>query len=166
MDQELQHRLSKIQLIGFDVDGVFTDGRFYLADDGTESKAFNTQDGYGIRCLLEAGVEVVVISGRRSQAVEQRMQELRIRHAHLGCKDKVSAFHALANDLGLEKEATAFVGDDIPDLALLKEVGVPFAVGNATAELIEFCAYTTSRHGGMGAIREICDMIIKAKNHG
>ena len=93
-------KLGSIRLVAFDVDGVFTDGRFYLSDDGVETKAFHTQDGYGIRRLLDAGVAVGVISGRNSQAVVKRMSELGVTHVVLGCKDKVAAMDRLAAELG------------------------------------------------------------------
>ncbi|MEJ2256839.1 MAG: hypothetical protein P8X98_07485, partial [Woeseiaceae bacterium] len=113
------NRLPDIQLVAFDVDGVFTDGRIYIADDGTETKAFHTQDGFGVRRLLEAGVHAAVISGRNSAAVEKRMAELGVQHVILGCKDKVAAMQDLAASLAIELQSCAFVGDDIPDLALL-----------------------------------------------
>ena len=155
--------LAGIRLIAFDVDGVFTDGRFYLSNDGVESKAFSTQDGYGIRRLLQAGVAVAVISGRSSAAVDQRMQELGVQHVVQGCKDKVAAFVEIATELGVAEEQTTFVGDDIPDLPLLQHVSVAFAVGNAVSELREQCAYVTRARGGAGAVREICDLIVAAQ---
>lgn len=164
MSDDLAKLAGKIELIGFDVDGVFTDGRFYLADDGIETKAFHTQDGYGIRALLGAGVEVVVISGRRSQAVERRMAELGVRHVVLGSRDKVASFHELREALGVDKLCTAFVGDDLPDLALLEEVSLPFAVANAVDAVRARAAYTTRAAGGFGAVREICDLLIRARS--
>ena len=160
---DLSARLAQITLIGFDVDGVFTDGRFYLADDGTESKAFHTQDGYGIRSLLRAGVEVAIISGRRSEAVSRRMQELDVRHVVLGSKDKTGDFADIRERLGLEAAHTAFAGDDLPDLPLLEAVGISFAVANAVDAVQAKADYTTSRSGGAGAVREICDLILRAR---
>ena len=154
--------LSRIALVGFDVDGVFTDGRFYLSDDGVESKAFCTQDGYGVRRLLDAGIAVVVISGRRSRAVEARMAELGVTHVVQGCKDKVDAFSSLLAELGIAAEDSAFVGDDLPDLPLLGMVGLPVAVANARAEIKAACDYTTTTRGGAGAVREVCDLLLHA----
>ena len=164
MQSDLAELAGRIELIGFDVDGVFTDGRFYLADDGVETKAFHTQDGYGIRSLLRAGVEVAIVSGRRSQAVERRMNELGVRHVVLGSRDKVASFHELRETLGVDKLRTAFVGDDLPDLALLNEVKLPFAVANAVDAVQACAAYTTRASGGFGAVREICDLLIRARN--
>ena len=120
-------KLETIRLIAFDVDGVFTDGRFYLSDDGVETKAFHTQDGYGVRRLLDAGIAAAVISGRSSGAVEKRMAELRMPHVILGCKNKVTAMDELANELGLSLDECAFVGDDLPDMPLLERVDHPVA---------------------------------------
>jgi 3-deoxy-D-manno-octulosonate 8-phosphate phosphatase (KDO 8-P phosphatase) len=154
--------LSGIRLVAFDVDGVFTDGRFYLSNDGVESKAFNTQDGYGIRQLLETGIEVAVISGRSSAAVEQRMAELDVRHVIQGCKDKIGAFAKLTNTLGISDAECAYVGDDIPDLPLLRKVGYAVAVANAVQAVREQCHYTTHAAGGHGAVREVCDLVLAA----
>ena len=154
--------LEKIRLVAFDVDGVFTDGRFYLSDDGVESKTFHTQDGYGVRRLLDAGLAVAVISGRKSQAVTQRMAELGVAHVVLGCKDKVAALDKLAAELGLSASECAYVGDDLPDLPLLEHVGFSVAVANAVSLLQEQCDYVTGKPGGCGAVREVCDLIVAA----
>ncbi len=154
-----------LQLIGFDVDGVFTDGRFYLADNGIESKAFFTQDGFGIRQILDAGFDVAVISGRQSRAVDRRMAELGVKHVFQGCRDKVAAFEALAAELGIDLQMTAFVGDDVPDLALLRRVGYPIAVANAVQAVKSECRYTTSAHGGSGAVREVCELVLNTAKH-
>ncbi len=154
---------SDIRLVAFDVDGVFTDGRFYLSNDGVESKAFSTQDGYGIRRLLDAGVAVAVISGRKSAAVQQRMIELGVRHVVQGCTDKIAAFDAITAELNITDAECAYVGDDIPDLPLLKKAGTSIAVANAVADLHRECDYVTQARGGFGAVREVCDMILAAR---
>lgn len=155
-----------IRLVAFDVDGVFTDGRFYLSDDGVESKAFHTQDGYGIRQLINAGIEVAVISGRRSGAVEKRMAELGVDHVVQGCRDKVAALDDLLALLQLTANQSAFVGDDIPDLPLLKAVGFSVAVANAVPEVRAQCDYTTMAAGGFGAVREVCELVLTAADEG
>lgn len=149
-----------VQLVAFDIDGVFTDGRFYLSDDGVETKAFNTQDGFGIRQLQKAGIEVAVISGRKSAAVEKRMAELGVKHVFLACKDKLATFDTLTDQLGIAVDSTVFVGDDIPDLPLLSKVGYSIAVANAVAAVREFCDYTTTAAGGHGAVREVCELVL------
>ena len=160
---KLDDRLKRLELIAFDVDGVFTDGRLYLSDDGVETKAFHTQDGYGVRRALEAGLEVAVISGRRSAAVEKRMAELGVRHVFLGCADKVSVFRQLVRTLGIAPECTAYVGDDNPDVPLLKEAGVAIAVANAQPDVPPVCDWTTENRGGFGAVREVCDAVVRAR---
>jgi 3-deoxy-D-manno-octulosonate 8-phosphate phosphatase (KDO 8-P phosphatase) len=157
------NRLAELRLVAFDVDGVFTDGRFFLSDDGIESKAFNTQDGFGIRRLLDAGIEVAVISGRPSGAVEIRMAELGIKHVFVGARDKVAAFEKLIAELGISETECAFVADDIPDLALLERVGYSIAVANAVAQIRDLCDYTTLAHGGQGAVREVSDLVLAAR---
>ena len=157
------NRLAELRLVAFDVDGVFTDGRFYLSDDGIETKAFNTQDGFGIRRLVDAGFQVAVISGRRSAATAQRMAELGIQHVVLGSGDKVAAFDELIANLGLDAAECAYAGDDIPDLPLLEKVGYSIAVANAVEEVRDFCDYTTMAAGGRGAVREICDLVLAAR---
>lgn len=157
---------ASIKLVGFDVDGVFTDGRFYLADDGVESKAFSTQDGFGIRRLLDAGVDVVVISGRQSVAVERRMAELGVKYVVQGCKDKVAAFDEIVAELGVKIADTAFVGDDVPDLPLLRHAGFAIAVANAVDEVKVECDATTTALGGTGAVREVSNLILEARNAG
>lgn len=163
---EMELRLADIRLIAFDVDGVFTDGRFYLSDDGTETKAFHTQDGYGIRRVIEAGIEVAVISGRQSVAVELRMAELGVANVFLGCKNKVAAFEALLAKLNIPASQSAYAGDDLPDIELLQKCGVSFAVANAHADVKAACDVTTTKSGGFGAVREICDLVLNSLNQG
>ena len=158
--------LANVRLVAFDIDGVFTDGRFYLSDDGVESKAFNTHDGFGVRQLLEAGLAVAVISGRKSTAVDRRMNELGVRHVIQGNSDKVAAFEALVKELGIVEAQSVYVGDDVPDLPLLRRVGFSVAVGNAHDDVKAACDYTTVRAGGFGAVREVCDLVLQARQNG
>jgi len=160
---EAMNRLASLRLVAFDVDGVFTDGRFYLSDDGIETKAFNTQDGFGIRQLGRAGLTVAVISGRKSRAVAKRMAELDVRYVVLGCPDKVAALEAIISELGINAADCAYVGDDLPDLPVLRYAGFSVAVANATAPIKAYCDYTTTRAGGFGAVREVCDLILEAR---
>jgi 3-deoxy-D-manno-octulosonate 8-phosphate phosphatase (KDO 8-P phosphatase) len=152
-----------LKLVGFDVDGVFTDGRFYLSDDGIESKAFFVQDGFGIRQLLEAGVEIVIISGRQSVAVERRMAELGVKYVIQGCRDKVAAFDEVVTEIGADLAETAFVGDDVPDLPVLRHAGFAIAVANAVPAVSSACAVVTRASGGAGAVREVCEMVLAAR---
>jgi len=156
--------ISALRLVAFDIDGVFTDGRFTLSDDGVESKAFNTQDGFGVRQLLNAGIDIAVISGRQSGAVERRMAELGVTHVIQGCKDKVAALGEIVDALGITTEQCAYVGDDVPDLPLLNTVGYSIAVANAVLDVRQQCDYTTSAGGGHGAVREVCELILAVRS--
>lgn len=152
-----------VKLAAFDIDGVFTDGRFYLSDAGVETKAFSTQDGFGIKKLLAAGIEVAVISSRRSGAVDQRMRELGVAHVVQGAADKVAAFELLIATLQVPAAQCVYVGDDVPDLPVLKRVGFAIAVANAVDEVKECCHYTTRSRGGFGAVREVCELLLEAR---
>ena len=156
--------LGRIRLVAFDIDGVFTDGRFYISDEGVESKAFHTQDGYGIRRLLDAGIAVAVISGRKSGAVEKRMSELGVSYVVQGCADKVAALDNIIATLNISTAECAYAGDDIPDLPLLNHVGFAIAVANAVPALHQQCDYSTSASGGQGAVREISELILAAQS--
>lgn len=157
-------KLAAVRLVAFDVDGVFTDGRFYLSDDGVESKAFNTQDGFGIRQLILADIKVAVISGRKSGAVERRMSELGVPYVTQGRGDKVAALNDIISGIGISADECAYVGDDIPDLPLLSHVGFSIAVANAVREVRDACDFTTSASGGRGAVREVCELVLSAQD--
>lgn len=159
----IANKLADIRLVAFDVDGVFTDGRIYLSDAGIETKAFNIQDGFGIRQLIMADIAVAVISGRKSGAVKRRMTELGVPHVIQGCGDKVAALDGIIEALGINAQECAYVGDDIPDLPLLEHVGVPIAVANAVEPVRAFCDYTTTASGGLAAVREVCDLVLSAR---
>lgn len=152
-----------VRLAAFDVDGVFTDGRFWLSDDGVEAKAFCTQDGYGIKQLLRGGIVVAVISGRDSEAVRIRMSELGVKHLVQRVSDKVAAFDDLIARLQLTHAQCVYTGDDLPDLPLLRKVGFAVAVANAVDEVKAACDYVTRAPGGSGAVREVCDLILRGR---
>ncbi len=155
--------LSDIRLVAFDVDGVFTDGRFCLSEEGVESKIFHTQDGYGVRQLLNAGILVAVISGRSSGAVTRRMAELGVAYVVQGCGDKVAALEEVIASLEISAAECAYVGDDMPDLPLLNHVGYSIAVANAVPAVHEQCDYSTSAGGGFGAVREVCELVLSVQ---
>lgn len=161
---KIADRLAGVRLVAFDVDGVFTDGRFYLSDDGVESKSFNTQDGFGIRQLIHAGIAVAVISGRTSGAVERRMTELGVPYITQGCSDKIAALDKIATQMEISAVECAYVGDDIPDMPLLAHVGVSIAVANAVEPVRDACDLTTSASGGRGAVREVCEIVLSARS--
>ncbi|MEO0346150.1 MAG: HAD hydrolase family protein [Pseudomonadota bacterium] len=160
---ELVTAVAGIGLVVFDVDGVMTDGTFTLDEAGNESKTFNTQDGYGIRRLIESGIRVAVITGRSSGAVAARTRELGIEHVFQGCRDKHAAITDLLSTLGVEQTQAAAVGDDMPDLPMFEATGVAFAPANAVAAIASRADLITRRPGGDGAVREIADFILAAR---
>ena len=156
-------RAARIKLVVFDVDGVFTDGSLYYGAGGEELKVFNVQDGQGVKRLLRAGVAAAVISGRASDAVTRRMQDLGITHVFQGDEDKFPILEKLLKKLGIGLEQTAHVGDDLPDLPLIKQVGLGVAVANAMPAVKQAAHHVTTAHGGRGAVREVCDLILEAQ---
>ncbi len=155
----------KIKLIIFDVDGVLTDGGLYFTEDGTEFKRFNALDGHGIKMLKDNGVEPAVISARESNAVKHRMENLGIVHFYQGQADKVVAFNDLLQKLNLSATEVAYVGDDVIDLPVMTKVGFAVAVANAHDLVKQHADLTTEKLGGNGAVREICDFILKAQGN-
>lgn len=161
--QDVLIKAAQIQLVIFDVDGVLTDGRLYLGNDGNEFKAFHSRDGHGIKMLIEAGLEVAIISGRRAASVEQRSRDLGIRYVYLGVADKRTAFEDLRNQLGLAAHQIAYVGDDVIDLPVMTQVGLAIAVQDADAFVKQYAHWQTPSRGGRGAAREVCELMLKAR---
>jgi 3-deoxy-D-manno-octulosonate 8-phosphate phosphatase (KDO 8-P phosphatase) len=160
VNHTILERAAKIKLILFDVDGVLTDGRLFLGDDGQEYKAFNSKDGHGIKMLLESGVEAGIITGRTSKVVEHRVADLGIKHVYQGCLDKLPVYEALQKQLGLQSEQTAFMGDDIVDLPIMLRAGLSLTVQDAHYLVKQHAHWVTPSRGGGGAAREACEMIM------
>ena len=158
-------RAKKIKLIIFDVDGVLTDGGLYFSDEGIELKRFNSLDGLGIKLLNEYGVEPAIISARNTPNVAHRMNNLNIKHFYQGQSDKLIAYNELLEKLSLNSEQVAYVGDDIIDLPVMRQVGLPIAVSNSHDLVKENACIITDKKGGHGAVREVCDFILKAQNN-
>jgi 3-deoxy-D-manno-octulosonate 8-phosphate phosphatase (KDO 8-P phosphatase) len=154
----------KIRLLVCDVDGVFSDGRIYLGNDGEELKAFHTKDGFGIKALGGSGVAVAIITGRRSAIVTKRMTALNVEHIIQGQEDKLPALLALAKELALSIDEIAYIGDDMPDLPCIRQVGLGIAVQDAHPMVLAKADYTTFTKGGFGAVREVCDLIMQCQN--
>jgi 3-deoxy-D-manno-octulosonate 8-phosphate phosphatase (KDO 8-P phosphatase) len=159
----LLERAAAIRLLILDVDGVMTDGRLHYDADGREFKTFNVRDGYGLRRVMEAGIEVAVISGRASQSAAGRMAELGIRHVMLGRDDKEAAVSELIARLGVAAEHAACVADDAPDLPVMLRVALPIAVADSHASIAAAAAWRTTLPGGAGAVREVCDLLLAAR---
>lgn len=157
-------RAAGIRLLVLDVDGVLTDGRLTFDAEGRESKSFHVRDGYGIKRVLAAGIDVAVISGRRSRATEARLAELGIVHAALGRDDKLAALREIVVAVGIDDlEAVACIGDDVPDLALFEACGLAVAVADAHPAARERAHWCTAAPGGRGAVRELCDLLAGAR---
>ena len=155
--------LARIQLLILDVDGVLTDGRLYFAARGETLKVFHVRDGHGIKLLMAAGVAVAAFSGRRSGAVAARMRELRVPHLVQACSDKVAALHRLTQRLNIDPLHCACIVDDTPDLPLMSAVGVAGAVADAHPVVLAAAHWTARANGGQGAVRELCDAILRAR---
>ena len=160
---ELAARARRIGACVFDVDGVMTDGRIYLGAAGEEMKAFNVADGYGIRMLLEAGIEAAILSGRRAGCVERRARELGIRHVIQGAGEKLPSFQRLLGELRLDARAAAYMGDDIPDLPVLEACGLALTVPEAPVRVRRAAHHVVARRGGEGAVREACELLLRLR---
>lgn len=164
MPDAARTRAAAVHLAVFDVDGVLTDGRIILGDDGYEYKAFHTHDGHGLRMLATAGIELAVITGRSSTLVARRMEELGIRHVMQGRRDKGAALAELLNRLNMAADATAYVGDDDVDVPALRRVGLAVAVANASALAQSHAHWITANRGGDGAAREVAEGLLAAQD--
>ncbi len=163
-DRQLIYPKSKvIKLLLLDVDGVLTDGSLIFSQTGDESKTFNTQDGFGMRILQEAGVDVGIITARKSKAVTKRAENLRLQYVYQGESNKLIAFKEILKKSGLKPFEISYMGDDWLDLVLLQRVGFAVAPANAVEEVKDIAHYVTQKPGGAGAVREVCDLILKSK---
>lgn len=156
-------RAAKVRLLLLDVDGVLTDGSIVYTHSGTEMKAFNTKDGFGIRILQEAGVAVGVITARSSEAVRRRAEDLKLAHVYQGIRNKIEAYEQILAEQHLKPIEVAYMGDDWLDLPVLIRVGFAATVADAVPEVQEAAHFVTTRAGGRGAVREVCDLIIEAR---
>ena len=159
----LLSRLKMVRLVAFDVDGVMTDGGIYYSDSGEEFKRFNSLDGQGIKMLMASGVEVAIITGRTSRCVDVRAQNLGIKHVYQGMENKLKAMVELVDKLKLTRDTAAYMGDDVPDLTVMRHVGLGFSVPDSPQLVREHSGYVTQRSGGHGAVREVCDLIMSAQ---
>ncbi len=157
----MQERCRKIRLLLLDVDGVMTDGRIVYDNNGVESKAFDVKDGHGLKLVQRAGIKVGIITGRQSQVVAQRAEELGIDIVHQGAKDKLIPYGEILADYGMTDDEVAYVGDDVVDLPILTRVGLAVTVKDAVADVKPWVHYVTRCPGGRGAVREVCDLILK-----
>jgi 3-deoxy-D-manno-octulosonate 8-phosphate phosphatase (KDO 8-P phosphatase) len=155
--------LRRVRLLVLDVDGVLTDGRLYYGARGESLKVFNVKDGHGIKQVAAAGITVAIISGRKSPIVTRRARELGIRHVAQGVTDKLAALHKLVKSQSVALEHCACVGDDTPDAPMLNAAGLAIAVADAHPDARAVADLVTTRAGGQGAVREVCDWLIEAR---
>lgn len=160
IQQSLMNKFANIKLLVCDVDGVFSDGRIYLGNAGEELKAFHTRDGLGVKALISAGIHVAVITGRESAIVENRMRALGVQHIFQGQHNKQQALATIWQATGIASDATASVGDDLPDLSLLHASGLALSVADGHPQVRQQADYVTQQRGGFGAVREIADIIL------
>ena len=163
IDPDAREKARKIKLIIFDVDGVMTDGSIIFHNSGEESKVFNAKDGHGIKLAMRAGIQTAIVTGRKSDVVKRRAEELGIEHLFQGALEKSGVVSELLDQLSLTPEDAAFVGDDLIDIPAMRMVGLAAAVADATDEAKQYAHIITELPGGRGAAREVCEFILKSQ---
>lgn len=161
--QNLTHRVQQIRLLVLDVDGVLSDGRLYFGNSGEEIKNFHIHDGLGIKLLARAGIDTAIITGRSSAIVARRAENLGIRHVMQGREDKLVALQELCKSMALDFAHVAYMGDDLPDLAAIRRVGLGLTVANANPLVRDHADWISQHDGGNGAVREACEFILDAQ---
>ena len=156
-------KLKKIQLLLLDVDGVLTDGSIIYNDEASEIKVFNVKDGFGLKLVMSAGIKVGLVTGRTSKALHRRCCDLGIRHIYDGVQQKAQLLDKIVAETGVGADNAAFIGDDLPDLPLMKRIGLSIAVADAHELVRRHSDWVTSAPGGRGAVREVCDAMLKAR---
>ncbi|NCT57745.1 MAG: HAD-IIIA family hydrolase [Legionella sp.] len=157
-------KTKKIQCLICDVDGVLTNGFLYIDINGNESKAFHVLDGMGLKLLMSAGIEVAIITTSNNAVIDERMKQLGIQHFYKGQTNKQKAYESLKKNLNLPDEAFAYVGDDLPDLPIIQQVGLGVAVGSAVDQVKQAADLITTKDGGFGGVRELCDYILATQD--
>lgn len=157
------HTAANVALLALDVDGVLTDGSILIDDLGHETKRFNVRDGFGMKLWQRMGFGLAIITGRTGRVVQHRMAELGVEHVFQGASDKPAALEQVLRRTGITADRVAYLGDDWPDLAVLRRVGYPMAVGDAVPEVRRAAAFVTERPGGRGAVREAVEHLLESK---
>lgn len=163
-ENEIQRRAAQIRMIVLDVDGVLTDGKIYLGNDGAEFRAFYVRDGLAIRMGQAAGLRFGILSGRNSALVERRARELDIEHIHQGIQDKGAQLDRMATETSLKAEQICFVGDDLIDVPALRRAGLAACPADGCEETRQFAHYICNNNGGHGAVREVVDLVLRASD--
>jgi 3-deoxy-D-manno-octulosonate 8-phosphate phosphatase (KDO 8-P phosphatase) len=163
MNIKAPQKLKNIQLLLLDVDGVLTDGRIIYDDSGCQTKEFNVRDGLGIKLVMADGIKVGIVTGRKSKALQHRCRDLDIPYLYDGVRQKDQLLERVIEQTGVAADHTAFVGDDLPDLCLMRQIGLPIAVADAHELVKNYADWITSAPGGCGAVREVCEALLKAR---
>lgn len=163
VSDEVTQKAQRIKLLICDIDGIFSDGSVYMANSGEEIKAFNTKDGFGLKSLMNSGVEVAVITGRQSEIVARRMASLGVKYVYQAMETKLIGYQELCKDLNVTPEQVCFIGDDFPDLPVMQKVGLAVSVTDGHPYVKQIADYVTVTGGGKGAVRELTDLIIMAQ---
>ena len=161
-NEELKLKASKIKAVVFDVDGVLTDGSLTFDENGKEYKTFNAKDGQGIVMLNKTGFITAIITARQNGTVRYRFKNLGMTKLYEGCKNKIAALNDFMQEFSLKAEEIAYMGDDLPDICVLKKVGMPCCPSDAVDEVQKYAKFISSKNGGRGAVREMCDFILKS----
>jgi 3-deoxy-D-manno-octulosonate 8-phosphate phosphatase (KDO 8-P phosphatase) len=159
----IEDRAKKIKVVVFDVDGVMTNGGLMLGDDGLEYKNFHSQDGLGLKLLGNTGIRMAIVTGRTSKVVAKRAENIKIAHVYQGVEDKLEAFQHILKDLNVSAEECVFMGDDVIDLPPMRRAGLAVTVPHAMPLVKEYAHYITTREAGHGAVRELCELLMKAQ---
>lgn len=162
---DAEKMLRNVKLLLLDVDGVMTDGSIVYTGSGEEIKSFCVKDGLGLRMLMETGINIGIVTGRSSDALYHRCKNLHIQLIFDGISDKAAVLEKITEKTGIKEENIAYIGDDLPDIPIMKKVGIPIAVRGAHENVIEAAVIVTSLDGGAGAIREVCEAVIKAQGN-
>ena len=163
MTPDILERAKRVKLLILDIDGVMTDGRIIYSIYGDELKFFDVTDGFGITLLRRAGIRTAIITAKKSRIVKMRAKDMRVNYVYQGFHDKLAALNKILRKTRLKAEEICFIGDDLIDMPVLKRAGLAVAVPNAMEEVRQNAHFTTSKTGGRGAVREICDLILKAQ---
>ena len=160
---DIREKAKNIKLMAFDVDGVFTDGSIIYDENGKETKIFNAKDGQGVVCVEKAGIITAIITARENGTVAHRAKNLGITELHQGVKYKLTVLEDIINKYNISFEEVSYMGDDLPDICILEKVGLASCPSDAVDEVKSRCNFVSTKKGGKGAIRELCDLVLRSK---
>ena len=158
-------RLKSVELLSLDTDGVLTDGGIYFSDEGEQLRRFNVKDGMGMKLIQTIGVRIIIITASSTPSIEHRATALGVDKVYLGVEDKKRKIVEICAELGLSLDQVAHIGDDLNDIPVMNVVGFPITVADAMENVLEIAQFVTEKKGGEGAVREVCDLMISAKDH-